>query len=171
MIVSTGGEAYVCNPADVIDRLNKGGKNMRKRELAGMSRANSQQGFTLVELVIVMAILAVLAAIAIPKYNGVLHESKVKSDAVTAAGIVSAARIQETSSGDPVVSAAGSYDGLDDNYFPADTIPTSGGTFGLVDGGNGLYQVTWTPNVGIYDGIAQTVTEGTVFEISVAGGP
>jgi prepilin-type N-terminal cleavage/methylation domain-containing protein len=36
----------------------------------------NQKGFTLVELVIVMAILAVIASVAIPKYNGILAKSK-----------------------------------------------------------------------------------------------
>jgi len=123
-----------------------------------------QKGFTLVELVIVMAVLVVLAAIAIPRYNGVLNESKVKSDAVTAAGMISAARIQETSSGQPVTMLGD----ISPDYFEPDKMPTSGGEFVLSGGGNATYEITWTPNVGIYAGIAQTVSEGTVFELTLA---
>lgn len=118
-----------------------------------------QKGFTLVELVIVMAVLVVLAAIAIPRYNGILNESKVKSDAVTAAGIVSAARIQETSSGIQVADLAA----LSADYFEPGKMPTSGGAFALSGGLNNPYAVVWTPNVGPYSGNAQTVTEGSVF--------
>lgn len=128
-----------------------------------VERENQQQGFTLVELVIVMAVLVVLAAIAIPRYNGILNESKVKSDAITAAGIVSAARIQETSTGSPVSSPGGGYSGLSASYFAAGKIPSSGGTFDLTGGGNNAYVVNWTPNVGDYDGHIQTLTEGSAF--------
>jgi prepilin-type N-terminal cleavage/methylation domain len=122
-----------------------------------------QQGFTLVELVIVMAVLVVLAAIAIPRYNGILNESKVKSDAITAAGIASAARIQETSTGTVVTSTADSYDALSSNYFDPGKSPSSGGAFALTGGGNNPYEVNWTPTVGDYSGHLQTLTEGGVF--------
>lgn len=135
------------------------GKNKSKRGIRG------QKGFTLVELVIVMAVLAVLAAIAIPRYNVVLNEAKVKSDGVTAAGIVSAARIQETSSGDKVES----LDALDDYYFGSDRKPTSGdGEFTLGGGEDAPYVVAWTPKVGKYNGIEQTLTEGQLFEPSAS---
>lgn len=45
-----------------------------------MKRKDNQKGFTLVELIIVMAILAVLVGLAIPKYTGVLDDSKKKSN-------------------------------------------------------------------------------------------
>jgi type IV pilus assembly protein PilA len=124
-----------------------------------MASKEGQKGFTLVELVIVMAVLVVLAAIAIPRYNGILNESKVKSDAITAAGIVSAARIQETSTGISV----GSTSDLSTSYFQPGKAPSSGGEFALTGGGNSLYVVQWTPTVGDYSGKVQTLTEGSVF--------
>jgi len=127
------------------------------------ARYDRQRGFTLVELVIVMAVLVVLAAIAIPRYNGILNESKVKSDAITAAGIVSAARIQETSTGNTVPITAGSYSGVSASYFESGKKPSSGGIFDLSGGGNSSYVVKWTPNVGAYSEHEQTLTEGAVF--------
>ncbi|MEQ8236270.1 MAG: prepilin-type N-terminal cleavage/methylation domain-containing protein [Syntrophomonadaceae bacterium] len=132
------------------------------RMFSRLQGSEGQKGFTLIELIIVMAVLTVLAAIAIPRYNGILHESKVKSDAITASGIASAARIQETMTGNQVISTSG-YEGLDENYFEAGKLPSSGGGFTLAGGGNAPYVVTWTPDVGIYSGFLQTVTEGQVF--------
>ena len=132
---------------------------MFKKPKTTLEREKRQRGFTLVELVIVMAVLVVLAAIAIPRYNGILNESKVKSDAITAAGIVSAARIQETSTG----STVGSTAALNASYFEPGKKPSSGGSFVLSDGGNSPYVVKWTPNVGAYSEHEQTLTEGAVF--------
>ncbi len=44
-----------------------------------MQRKEGQKGFTLIELVVVMAILAVIAALAVPKVGTVLNESKAKA--------------------------------------------------------------------------------------------
>lgn len=63
-----------------------------------MKRKNGQKGFTLVELIVVMAILAILAAIAVPRYNSTLNGAKEKADIATARTIQSAAMLYQANS-------------------------------------------------------------------------
>jgi prepilin-type N-terminal cleavage/methylation domain-containing protein len=58
-----------------------------------MKRKNGQKGFTLVELIVVMAILAVLAAIAVPRFGTVLTDSKSKADVANQALLVNSGEL------------------------------------------------------------------------------
>lgn len=51
---------------------------IKMREM--MRRKDNQKGFTLIELIVVMAILAILAAIAVPRFGDVLSNSKQKAN-------------------------------------------------------------------------------------------
>lgn len=54
----------------------------------------NKKGFTLVELIVVIAILAVLAAIAIPTFNGLVKDARYKALASDARSLASAAAIE-----------------------------------------------------------------------------
>lgn len=51
---------------------------------------NKKKGFTLIELIIVVAIMAILAAIAIPKFGNIKENASIKSDIVNAKNIQTA---------------------------------------------------------------------------------
>lgn len=64
----------------------------KKNELT----TNKKKGFTLVELIIVIAIIAILSAVAIPKFNDIREDANVKADIATAKSIQSAIAVEVT---------------------------------------------------------------------------
>lgn len=61
-----------------------------------MKKLQSNKGFTLVELIIVIAILAIIMLIAIPNFSGIQQRMQVRADKATAAQIGKAVRIWYT---------------------------------------------------------------------------
>ena len=72
-----------------------------------MKKMGGNKGFTLVELIIVIAILAIIMLIAIPNFSGIQQRMKVRADKATAAQIGKAVRVWYTDyTSDPVMKNA-----------------------------------------------------------------
>lgn len=59
-----------------------------------INKLKNRKGFTLIELIVVLAVLAIIMAIAIPRFTGVREQAKVDSDAATLASIAKLAELE-----------------------------------------------------------------------------
>ncbi len=100
---------------------------------------NRQKGFTLIELMIVVAIIGILAAVAVPAYSDYTVRAKV-TEAVTAAGAV------KTS--------------VADYYYANGELPTSNTEAGLGSGSD--YSTDLISDISVRDGSATDVATGTI---------
>ena len=139
-------------------------------------KKNNKKGFTLVELVIVVAVMAVLVAVAIPTIGSVVgtaEDATAKSNARTIESVIKLAEANQTD-GDTVLSAAevakAVYDaklgiGAESKVFTFYYDPTSGNVKPVASG-DGAINVGWKIEFGkatkdstTYEGAVQVTTD------------
>jgi len=114
---------------------------MKREEIKMMQyltkKINNKKGFTLIELIVVIAILGILALIAIPRLTGFQESSRQRADVNNARLIANAASIAladgETVGGGNTLSAT-NLSGYLDNWPTLQS--AAGGTFTLVISGD-----------------------------------
>lgn len=136
-----------------------------------INNLKNKRGFTLIELIVVLAVLAIIMAIAIPKFMGIQAEAKIKGDAATAQQIIKVARLQEASRNldDGTIFYTDSTDNnWEDDYmeYPSPKAADSTEIFVLdYDDTEDVYIVTWDQNTGKFEP-DQSVKEGKEFELN-----
>ncbi|MGL4607846.1 MAG: competence type IV pilus major pilin ComGC [Eubacteriaceae bacterium] len=114
--------------------------------IAKWKRARNNHGFTLMEVIVVIAILGALTALALPQFTGVLNNAQVNTDNANVRILESAVELCHAETG--AFPVATTFDGLvtelaSKGYLKDTTMKSaSGGTFDY--DGKGI--VTFTPN-------------------------
>ena len=89
-----------------------------------IQKKRNKKGFTLIELIVVIAILGILAALAIPRFTGTLKSSKEKTDLATIRVIESAVQLYTAETGGTPTT----IDDLDPEYLDATKLKWANGT-------------------------------------------
>ena len=121
-----------------------------------------QQGFTLIELMIVVAIIGILAAIAIPAYQDYTIRAKVSE--VVGLGSAAKTGLYEIYAATGAMPAAGDQiiDDLTDTFVASDIVDAAGDVAYAVAGTVGTFEIT-VNNLG-------GTADGTVFALEFTAG-
>lgn len=128
-----------------------------------LKKLTNKKGFTLMEMLIVVAIIAILVAIAIPTFNSALNKSKVAADTANIRSGYAAVQVQIlTEDG-----AAGTYylkkDGSVDTKDPTTNAYKTQGKPAAATEITGISVDAWEAN----ESVTYTVAEGKVTKIEV----
>lgn len=107
-----------------------------RSECQGRQPARHQRGFTLIELMIVMTVIAILAAIAYPGFMGQVRKSR-RGDAVQALGQVQQAQERARANAPTYVTASASITTAQPAGLGLGSATSAGGYYTLTLGTNG----------------------------------
>ena len=68
-------------------------------------RKTNKKGFTIVELVVVIAVIAILAAVLIPTFSGIIRKANISSDTVVAKNLNTAAIAEDADTFEEAIDA------------------------------------------------------------------